>query len=66
MFVLGRKGMLAVGPLIIGLLLLATLAFGVLFATTVTLLFVPCLYMTGARLKQKITGYTSDSNTMLN
>ena len=46
--------------------MVASLAFGVLFATTVTLLFVPCLYMTGARLKQKIMGHASDTNTMIN
>jgi multidrug efflux pump subunit AcrB len=34
--------------------MVASLAFGVLFATTVTLLFVPCLYMAGARLKQQL------------
>ena len=46
--------------------MVASLAFGVLFATTVTLFFVPCLYMAGASLKQKIRGYASNSNTMLN
>jgi multidrug efflux pump subunit AcrB len=46
--------------------MVASLAFGVLFATTVTLLFVPCLYMAGASLKQKIRGYVSNSNAMPN
>ena len=36
--------------------MVASLSFGVLFATAVTLLFVPCLYMAGATLKQKLTG----------
>lgn len=36
--------------------MVASLAFGVLFATTVTLLFVPCLYMAGASFKQRVTG----------
>ncbi|MDG0969534.1 MAG: efflux RND transporter permease subunit [Porticoccaceae bacterium] len=36
--------------------MVASLAFGVLFATAVTLLFVPCLYMSGARLKQQLIG----------
>ena len=42
--------------------MVASLAFGVLFATAVTLLFVPCLYMAGATLKQKITGDSPDKN----
>jgi len=46
--------------------MVASLAFGVLFATTVTLLFVPCLYMAGASLKQKIMGHASDENPMIN
>jgi len=46
--------------------MVASLAFGVLFATAVTLLFVPCLYMAGASLKQKITGHFLDGNTVVN
>jgi multidrug efflux pump subunit AcrB len=46
--------------------MVASLAFGVLFATAVTLLFVPCLYMAGASLKQKITGRALDANTVVN
>ena len=42
--------------------MVASLAFGVLFATAVTLLFVPCLYMAGATLKQKITGDSPDKD----
>ncbi|MCT2529302.1 efflux RND transporter permease subunit [SAR92 clade bacterium H921] len=33
--------------------MVSSLAFGVLFATTVTLVFVPCLYLAGANLKAK-------------
>jgi hypothetical protein len=39
--------------------MVASLAFGVLFATTVTLLFVPCLYLSGALLRQRLAGATS-------
>jgi multidrug efflux pump subunit AcrB len=46
--------------------MVASLAFGVLFATAVTLLFVPCLYMAGATYKQKITGNALDANTVVN
>jgi hypothetical protein len=33
--------------------MVASLAFGVLFATAVTLIFVPCLYLAGANLKAR-------------
>jgi len=46
--------------------MVASLAFGVLFATAVTLLFVPCLYMAGATLKQKITGDSSNKDLRTN
>ena len=46
--------------------MVASLSFGVLFATAVTLLFVPCLYMAGATLKQKITGDSSDKDLRTN
>jgi multidrug efflux pump subunit AcrB len=39
--------------------MVASLAFGVLFATTVTLLFVPCLYLSGALLRQRLAGATN-------
>ena len=45
--------------------MVASLSFGVLFATAVTLLFVPCLYMAGATLKQKITGDSPDKDLRL-
>ena len=35
--------------------MVSSLAFGVLFATTVTLVFVPCLYLAGANLKARLT-----------
>ncbi len=38
--------------------MIASLAFGVLFATVVTLVFVPCLYLSGARLKARLQGKT--------
>ena len=34
--------------------MVCSLAFGVLFATTVTLVFVPCLYLAGANLKTRL------------
>ena len=34
--------------------MVCSLAFGVLFATTVTLVFVPCLYLAGANLKARL------------
>ena len=34
--------------------MVASLAFGVLFATGVTLVFVPCLYLAGANLKARL------------
>jgi hypothetical protein len=43
--------------------MVASLSFGVLFATAVTLLFVPCLYMAGATLKQKLTGVSVSIKT---
>jgi len=46
--------------------MVASLAFGVLFATTVTLLFVPCLYMAGASFKQKIMGNGLNADTLVN
>ena len=36
--------------------MVASLAFGVLFATVVTLVFVPCLYLSGANLKARLSG----------
>ena len=33
--------------------MIASLAFGVLFATIVTLVFVPCLYLSGANLNAR-------------
>jgi len=33
--------------------MIASLAFGVLFATVVTLVFVPCLYLSGANLNAR-------------
>ncbi len=36
--------------------MIASLAFGVLFATVVTLVFVPCLYLSGANLKARWAG----------
>jgi hypothetical protein len=33
--------------------MVASLAFGVLFATVVTLVFVPCLYLSGANLNAR-------------
>ncbi len=38
--------------------MIASLAFGVLFATVVTLVFVPCLYLSGANLKARWAGNT--------
>lgn len=35
--------------------MVSSLAFGVLFATTVTLVFVPCLYLAGANIKARFT-----------
>lgn len=35
--------------------MVSSLAFGVLFATSVTLVFVPCLYLAGANLKARLT-----------
>ena len=46
--------------------MVASLSFGVLFATSVTLLFVPCLYMAGATLKQQLIGESSDTDTISN
>jgi multidrug efflux pump subunit AcrB len=46
--------------------MVASLSFGVLFATSVTLLFVPCLYMAGATLKQQLMGDSSDTDTISN
>ena len=45
--------------------MVSSLAFGVLFATTVTLVFVPCLYLAGANLKARLTK-SSESKTALN
>ncbi len=43
--------------------MVSSLAFGVLFATTVTLVFVPCLYLAGANLKARFTAAPQlDSN----
>jgi multidrug efflux pump subunit AcrB len=46
--------------------MIASLAFGVLFATIVTLVFVPCLYLSGANLNarwdKKMLQPTPDSN----
>lgn len=36
-----------------------SLAFGVLFATTITLILVPCLYLMGDRAKQRLGGFVS-------
>ena len=45
--------------------MVSSLAFGVLFATTVTLVFVPCLYLAGANLKARLTK-SSEPKTALN
>jgi len=45
--------------------MVSSLAFGVLFATTVTLVFVPCLYLAGANLKARLTK-SSERKTALN
>jgi multidrug efflux pump subunit AcrB len=42
--------------------MICSLAFGVLFATVITLVFVPCLYLAGANLKARLGGQPLDDN----
>lgn len=42
--------------------MVCSLAFGVLFATVITLVFVPCLYLAGANLKARLGGQPLDDN----
>jgi len=44
--------------------MIASLAFGVLFASVVTLVFVPCLYLSGARLTARLQGKAPPAGTM--
>ncbi len=39
-----------------------SLGFGILFATAITLILIPCIYMIGEEIKQSIIGKTSDQN----
>ena len=45
--------------------MVASLAFGVLFATSVTLLFVPCLYLSGAVLREKLKSTPNKGDSLL-